>query len=327
MRADRLLSIMLLLQVHGRLTARELATRLEVSERTIHRDMEALGAAGVPVLAERGNGGGWSLPHDYSTDLTGLTGAEIVALLLPRPSRLMRDLGLAQAADAARLKLLSALPAAHRDDEAFVRERIHIDAPGWQRPDEDVPLLPAMQEAIFQERRLGLAYRRSDGELVERVVDPLGLVAKGNVWYLVAAVDGDARTYRVARAERAAIADEPCVRPAGFDLATYWERSGAEFRANLPRFPVVARAAPEAMQRLRYARYVRIQNAGPPDADGWVVASIDFEVEHEACAYALGLGPLFEVLEPQPLRELVREQAEQVAELYKQVEQLAADGR
>jgi predicted DNA-binding transcriptional regulator YafY len=316
MRADRLLSIMLLLQVHRRLTARELAARLEVSERTIHRDMEALGVSGVPVVAERGNGGGWSLPAGYSPDLPGLTGAEIVALLLPRPSRLMRDLGLAQAADAARLKLLAALPATQRDDASFVRARIHIDSPGWQPSDEAVPQLPVVQEAIWQERRLRLAYRRSDGELVERFVDPLGLVAKGNVWYLVACVEGELRTYRVSRVARAELADEPCVRPADFDLATYWEQSGTEFRANLPRFPVVARVAPEGMQRLRYARYVRILEAGPPDADGGVVATIDFEVEHEACSYALGLGALIEILEPAELRERVREQAEQVAALY-----------
>jgi predicted DNA-binding transcriptional regulator YafY len=320
MRADRLLSIMLLLQVHRRLTSRELAARLEVSERTIHRDMEALGVAGVPVVAERGSGGGWSLPQGYSPDLPGLTGAEIVALLLPRPSRLMRDLGLAQAADAARLKLLAALPTTQRDDEAFVRQRIHVDAPGWQPSDEVVPLLPVVQEAIWQERRLRLAYRRGDGGQVERVVDPLGLVAKGNVWYLVAAVEGELRTYRVARVVRAEIADEPCVRPPGFDLAAYWEQSGAEFRANLPRFPVVARVAPEAMQRLRYARYVRILREGAPDAEGWVQATIDFEVEHEALTYALGLGPLIEMLEPVSLRERVREQAELVATLYKQAE-------
>lgn len=316
MRADRLLSIMLLLQAHRRLTARALAARLEVSERTIQRDMEALGAAGVPVAAERGSGGGWSLPPDYSTDLTGLTGAEIVALLLPKPSRIMRDLGLAQAADAARLKLLAALPASQRDDEAFVRQRIHIDAAGWQRFDEAVPLLPAIQEAIWQERKLRIAYRRGDGALVERLADPLGLVAKGSVWYLVAAIDGELRSYRVARVLRAEIAAEPCVRPAGFDLAAYWEQSGLEFRANLPRYPAVVRAAPEAMQRLRQARFTRVQREDAPDAQGWVTAEVDFEVEHEACLYALGMGAEIEVLEPPSLRALVRQQAEQVVALY-----------
>src|SRR5579884_1889373 len=235
MRADRLLSILLLLQVHRRMTARELARRLEVSERTIHRDMEALSAAGVPVLAERGTGGGWKLMEGYSTNLTGLSEAEIQALFIAGPARLLADLGLRQASEAALIKLLAALPSFSRSNAQYVRNRIHIDATRWSSQEDAIPYLPTLQDAIWQERRLSMTYHRSDDTCVERLVDPLGLVAKGSVWYLVAAVEGEPRTYRVSRVQDARITDEPFVRPADFDLAAYWEQSASDFKANLPR--------------------------------------------------------------------------------------------
>ncbi|MGH2458446.1 MAG: helix-turn-helix transcriptional regulator, partial [Chloroflexota bacterium] len=156
MRADRLLSILLLLQTRQRITAGELARRLEVSERTIYRDMEALGSAGVPVLAERGTGGGWSLLEEYRTNLTGLTESEVRALFLTRPAKLLADLGLEKASDAALLKLLAALPAIHRLGAEDVRSRIFLDVAGWHRTDEAFPLLPTLQEAVFSDRALDL---------------------------------------------------------------------------------------------------------------------------------------------------------------------------
>src|SRR5438128_12227933 len=194
MRADRLLSVLLLLQVHRRLTARELAKRLEVSERTIHRDMEALSAAGFPVFAERGSGGGWMLVEGYRTNLTGLNAVEVQALFVTKPLRLLADLGLDKASDAALIKLSAALPSAHRPGAENARQRIHIDVTGWNRPDEAARFLPLLQEAVWQERRLRFTYQRGGGcDAVQRVADPLGLVAKGSIWYLVAAVDGDIR--------------------------------------------------------------------------------------------------------------------------------------
>src|SRR5437762_4888295 len=172
MRADRLLSILLLLQVHRRMTARELAKRLEVSERTIHRDMEALGTSGVPVIAERGIGGGWSLMEAYRTNLTGLSQPEIQAVFLSGSSRLLSDLGLQKASEAAFIKLLAALPSMHRDGAESVRQRIHIDTAGWTHTEENVTFLPVLQEAIWQERKLHLTYHRNDDVVVVRLVDP-----------------------------------------------------------------------------------------------------------------------------------------------------------
>lgn len=316
MRADRLLSILLLLQTNQRMTAGELAERLEVSERTIHRDMDALSAAGIPVLAERGRNGGWSLVDGYRTNLTGLKESEIQTLFLASPDRLLADLGLREASEAALIKLLAALPAFYRRDAEFIRQRIHVDAAGWHSSEEDISSLPTLQDAIWQERKLHLTYQRGDGTTVERLVDPLGLVAKGSVWYLVAAVEGDLRTYRVSRAQEARLGDEPCVRPEEFDLAAYWAQSTANFKAGLPKYPATLRVHPDALPWLRSWRYTRIEHVGPPDEDGWMKVEVQFEVIEEASAYALGCGPQVEVLEPAELRERVIQLARDTLALY-----------
>jgi predicted DNA-binding transcriptional regulator YafY len=317
MRADRLLSILLLLQVHRRLTARELAERLEVSERTIHRDMEALSSAGVPVVAERGKGGGWSLLEAYQTTLTGLNLAEIQALFLPKPSHLLADLGWHQAFEGALIKLLAALPAMYRQQADAVRQRIHLDLTGWHLWEEEMSAFPTLQEAIWQERQLHLSYERSDRIIVERLVAPLGLVAKGSVWYLVAAVEGDVRSYRISRVRSATIMDQPCTRPGDFNLANYWQQSSADFKANLPRYVVTVRVALELLPRLRYAgRFARLEQVNPPDTDGWVTLSLRFDVEEQACEYVLGFGANMEVVEPLELRDRVLQRALQLIAFY-----------
>jgi predicted DNA-binding transcriptional regulator YafY len=313
MRADRLLSILLTLQVGRRITAGELAERLEVSERTILRDMECLSAAGVPVTADRGAGGGWRLAQPYKTDLTGLSSGEIQSLFFGKSSRLLSDLGMSQAAEAALIKLLTALPAVARRDVAAMRERIHIDGAGWHQSDEAFPLLPVLQDALWQDRRVRLLYQRADGTEVERVVDPLGLVAKGSIWYFVGAVEGEARSYRVSRAKEATILEEASVRPDGFDLASYWEQAVAELKANVPRYPAVLRVRPEVVPRLRRYVYARSVEAGEPDRAGWVPVSVVFEVEEEACDFVVRAGGQIVVVEPEALRARVKAVAQSVA--------------
>ena len=319
MRADRLLSIMLLLQVHRRMTARELAKRLEVSERTIHRDMEALSGAGIPVVGERGTGGGWRLLEEYRTNLTGLNEAEIQALFLTRPPRLLADLGLDKASEAALIKLLAALPSMSRPGAEGARQRIYVDVTGWRQYEEPVPCLPILQEAVWQERKVALIYQRGDGTRVQRVVDPLGLVAKGSVWYLVAAAEGEVRTYRVSRMGSVQLTDEPSARPEDFDLARYWDESSAQFVATFPTYAAVVRVDPAILSRVRFAtRFVRIEREHPPDRDGWVELEVQLEDEPSACEFALGFGPQLEVLEPPELRKQVLERAEDVVAFYAQ---------
>ncbi|MBX5443674.1 YafY family protein [Sphaerobacter sp.] len=317
MRADRLLSILLLLQVHRRMTARELAERLEVSPRTIQRDMEALSMAGVPVYAERGARGGWVLPDDYRTDLSGLTGLEIEALFLTKPARPLADLGYREAAEGALLKLLAALPTMRRREAERARQRLLVDTSGWRQGEDPAPCLPALQDAVWRDRRACIVYRRSDGTTVERVVDPLGLVAKGSLWYLVAAVEGHPRTYRVARVQDVEVTEEPCERPEGFDLAAYWTESTARFVRELPRYPFTLRAAPEALHRLgASAGYVRAERIDPPGADGWSTVHLVADVEEVALGYVLGFGDTVEVLAPPALRQRVLTTARNVVAFY-----------
>jgi predicted DNA-binding transcriptional regulator YafY len=317
MRADRLLSILLLLQTHRRLTARELAERLEVSERTIYRDIEALSTAGVPVSAERGKGGGCALLDGYRTDLTGLNEAEIQTLFLSRPARLLGDLGLRQASEAALIKLLAALPPPARRDAEYARQRILVDTAGWRQSADPLPCMPAVQEAVWQERKLRFAYGRTEDDTVERVVDPLGLVAKGTMWYLIAATEGGIRTYRVARIRAATVLDAPCTRPPDFDLAAYWAASSASFVANLPRVPVTIRVSPDALPYVNGSGgYGRIEATGPTDADGWTTLHMALDSEDEACGYLFRFGTQIELLGPEALRDRFARTAAEVAALY-----------
>jgi predicted DNA-binding transcriptional regulator YafY len=307
MRADRLLSIMLLLQSYRRLTAGELAKRLEVSRRTIYRDLDALSSVGVPIVADRGGGGGCYLLND----------AEVQALLLGRPSRLLVDLGLDRAADAAFVKLLAAVPSSTRRDAEHVRQRIHVDPAGWSDSKEDVSALPIVQDGIWQERKLDLIYRRGDGTTVECRVAPLGLIAKGNVWYVVAITEEEIRTCRVSRIQGVDLTDEHFVRPRDFDLARFWESSTAQFRAALPRYFTVLRFAPEALPRVgRGWRYATVEREDPPDQDGRVRALVRFDVEDEAREIVLSLGPFVEVLEPPDLRATIAELAAAIVKRY-----------
>lgn len=321
MRADRLLSIMLLLQTYRRMTAHDLADRLEVSERTIHRDMESLSVAGVPVVAERGTGGGWSLMGEYRTNLTGLNEAEIQALFLARSPRLLDDLGLGKAAEAAFIKLFATVPSAARHDAESASQRIYVDVTGWNRSEESVPLLPLLQEAVRQDRAVRFKYQRGDDCEVERVVNPLGLVAKGSVWYLVAAVDGDIRNYRVSRVIEAEMTDQTFVRPEAFDLVAHWRQSAVEFKSRFPRYQVTARVHPEAVNRLYIiGRFSRVEHVDPPDEDGWRRVSICFQFEDDACECLLGFGDQVEILDPPELRQKICDRAERVVEFYRRMD-------
>lgn len=312
MRADRLLSILLLLQANGRMTAQALAKRLEVSERTILRDMDALSGAGVPVLAERGARGGWRLLDGYQTKLTGLTAAEIQTLFLGRPPKLLADLGLKEAAEAAWIKLQAALPSEVRQQAEFVRQRILIDPRGWRDSAESIGCLPILLEALWRERCVRFLYERSsDGG--ERRVTPLGLVARGNAWYLVAERGGERRTYRVSRIRDAVVLDEPSVRPPRFDLAAHWEQTSNEFRDKWPRVYATFRASAAAMPWIRYRGWRLVEET--PDGDAFLVR-IRFDAEDEIVQSALYLGAFVELLEPVHLRERVARAARAILDVY-----------
>lgn len=307
MKAQRLLSALLLLQAHGQLSGRALAERLEVSQRTIHRDMEALSASGVPVFATRGAHGGWQLDEGWRTRVPGLDEAELRALLMAQP-RAIGDSRLALSAERALTKLIAAMPVALREQAASMRQRLFVDPTGWRGTVENLSMLPIVQEGLTRDRMLTLRYRPSGRAAARRTVHPLGLVAKGTTWYLVAKTPNGLRTFRVSRIEAASILDKSCERPDGFDLATYWRSSIVELR-DRQRYAATLRLEPDAAQGVQtWCRAVPAERRHP-DPEGWVTLRVQFESEADACFVVLGLGRRVDVLEPANLRARVASEA------------------
>lgn len=317
MRADRLLNLLLLLQNRGKMSSRQLAELLEVSERTIVRDIEALSAAGIPVYAERGSRGGWVLADSYRTNLTGMRPEEIVSLLLANHNELLKDLGIQGDFQAAYQKLLAAAPAPIRQDAELIRERLHIDGAGWHASEEAFPWLSAVQEAVWAQRKLRIRYRKEEG-ITERIIHPLGLVAKRNVWYVAAEQepDGELRTFRISRLEEASLLDETFMRPEGFDLAAYWEQSTARFKSELPRYVARVRTTEAGLDRLRKERFIKVLQVENSDNQGQILAEVDLQTLDWACGVILRIGRDAEVLEPQELRERVISEAQAILALY-----------
>ncbi|KQO00761.1 helix-turn-helix transcriptional regulator [Paenibacillus sp. Leaf72] len=314
MRADRLIAILLLLQNRGRMTSQELADKLEVSGRTIHRDMEALSAAGIPIVAERGTNGGWMLAEGYRTNLTGMKKEEIQSLLLSQPTGIVGALGISDNFEAAFQKLIAAFPSMYQEEAEKVRQRIHIDGAGWREASEQVPLLPLIQEAIWLERQLLIVYSRG-AEQAERLVQPLGLVAKNNAWYLVADTEGGMRTYRISRLQEAAVQGETFDRPERFDLASYWQQSIAEFKSALPRYPAKIRMKEADLSRFRQQWYVTLTKAGAV-CQGELEADVLFNTLESACEILLKFGSAVEALEPPELRQKLLQEVKAMAKLY-----------
>jgi predicted DNA-binding transcriptional regulator YafY len=321
MRASRLLSLLLLLQNRGRMSAQDLAEELEVSLRTVYRDVESLGAAGVPVYGERGRGGGYRLVDGYRTRLTGLTGAEAESLFLAGLPGPAAELGLGTVLAAAELKLLAALPPELRSRAGRIRERFHLDTPGWLRDMERPVYLAAVADAVWNQRALRVRYRRWGGE-VERRLEPLGVVLKGGVWYLVARVSGQARAYRVSRILELETLEERFERPEGFDLAGFWRGWTEQFPARLYRSEATVRLSPRGVELLPHlfdplvARAAR-ERAGPPGEDGWVTMVMPTESIKHAHHDLLRLGAEAEVLAPRELRERMAETAAGLMEIYR----------
>jgi predicted DNA-binding transcriptional regulator YafY len=320
MRADRLLSMLMLLQARGRMTAQVLAEELEVSVRTIYRDLDALSVAGVPVYAERGPGGGCALLDSYRTTLTGLSQDEVRALFMMSIPAPLAELGVSQALRTALHKLAAALPAAQRGDEERVRQRIHLDSIEWFQTVEPVPHLRTIQRAVWEDRKLHLTYRLPFEAQAEWLVDPYGLVAKASTWYLVCARKGHIRVHRVSRVLDARIADEGFERPMGFDLAAFWKEWRAGVEDSRPVYPVSVRVTPDLIPYLvqHFGDAVRdlIPRAELPDSEGWITLTLPFETLEAARERLLGYGGAVEVLQPKALRDTILDFATQIVRLY-----------
>ena len=321
MRASRLVNLLLLLQTRGGMTAAELARSLEVSVRTIHRDVEALSEAGVPIYADRGPRGGVRLVDGYRTRLTGMTGEEAEALFLSGLPGPAAELGLGTVVAAARLKVLAALPPELRARASRLVERFHLDAAGWFHPNESVPHLATLSEAVWEGRRLHIGYERGD-RVVERDVDPLGLVLKAGVWYVIGATEGQIRTYRVSRVAFATVGAERFERPADFDLAAWWAESSAAYERDAPRIDVTIRIRPDRLERLAVAVGDRaVEAAERPadtdaDPDGWLRMRLRLDWPPEVPGQLLAVGSDLEVLEPPEIRARMLQLAQRVVDRY-----------
>ncbi len=306
MRASRLVQLLLFLQTRGRTTAAVLARELEVSERTVHRDVDALSAAGVPIYAERGPHGGIQLIDGYRTRLTGLTGEEAEALFLSGLPGPAAELGLGTVVAAARLKVLAALPSELRVRASRLVERFHLDAAGWFHASEEVPHLAVLADAVWESRRIRITYRRGD-QAVERSLEPLGLVLKAGTWYLVANSEGQARTYRVSRISSAVISEEIVPRPQDFDLPAYWDESITAYERDAPRIAVTIRIDPSVLGVLADAvggQAVRQAERIPAnDPEGWVHLRVTADWPEEVPGRLIMLGSRAEILDPPEVRE------------------------
>jgi predicted DNA-binding transcriptional regulator YafY len=323
-RASRLLSLLLMLQSRGRMTARELAEELEVSIRTIYRDMDALTESGVPVYADRGPDGGYSLLEGYRPQLTGMTAEEADSLARAEMSAPAAELGLGRVLAAAQLKVHAALPNELAERSHRIAERFHLDAPGWFREADHVPTLTGIADAVWNQRVVRVRYRRWGDDEVERELEPLGVVLKAGVWFVVAAPHegGSSRTYRVARVLTLETLDARFERPEGFDLWRYWNERTSPLTAALYQAEAAVRLSPGGMGRapvvLRpHTARALTERAWPLDDDGWTCAVIPIESIAAARSELLALGAEVEVVSPAVLREQMRDAAAALASLYR----------
>lgn len=321
MLASRLLSLLMLLQTRGRMSASQLAEALEVTVRTIHRDIDQLSAAGIPVYADRGRHGGFQLQDGYRTMLTGLNQSEAETLFLAGLPGPAAQMGLADVLSTARLKLLAALPANIQPSAERIAARFHLDAGAWFHSVDQLPSLPVIAHAVWGERMLKMRYQLSpDADARQRKVAPLGLVLKSGIWYLVAQNSRSISTYRAANIRDAEVCDEPFTRPGHFDLVAHWENSVREYEASVYHDFADVRLSPIGLKWLSllgpYVTSSASRTASKPDRKGWIrcklpIESLDFGVRE-----LLRLGDQVVVLGPPALRAELAQTAGRIASLH-----------
>jgi predicted DNA-binding transcriptional regulator YafY len=314
MRAGRLLSILILLQLRVRLTAQELASELEVSERTIYRDIDELGRAGIPIYADRGPGGGFQLVDGYRTRLTGLASAEAEAVFMIGLPAAAEALGLGAAAESAGRKLLAALPSPLSEGAERLSGRFHLDLLHWYRAEEPVVHLPALARAVLDARWVSMTYESWKGLRAWRV-EPLGLVLKAGAWYVVARSGDAPRIFKVANVRELTLEEATFVRPEGFDLGVHWRGEVERFESELR--PLRAQLRLTALGAKRLARSgshgARAIDAALREGERLVV-ELPIESIDQAAVDLLALGPEVEVLLPVELREELGGMARRIAE-------------
>ena len=330
MRASRLLSIQMLLQTRGRMSATQLAAELEVSPRTILRDIDQLSATGVPVWSDRGRDGGFQLREGSRTQLTGLTDKEAQALFLAGLPSAATELGLGHESASAQLKMLASLPSALQHDALRVSERLHVDTLDWFRGNTAPEHLQSVADAVWNQRPITMRYESWSG-INDRQVKPLGLVLKAGVWYVVAlAVSADKqtnkpepRTYRLSNILNLSVQDKVFKRPKRFDLAKFWQAATKRFETDIYTATATVRLTARGIKLLKQvspAIHQAITQTAAPDPlrDGWSLADIPIESISHATNQLLALGVDVEVLAPAGLRASVAGVVRELGAMYRE---------
>jgi len=318
MRADRLLSLLMLLQTRGRMTAVQLSKELEVSKRTIYRDIDSLSISGIPVYADGGPGGGYSLLDSYQTDLTGLSKEEMEALFLLSIPGPIADLQINRELKNALLKLSSSLPADLKKTENLLKQRIHLDAGAWFQKSEETFFLTQIQDAVWQDKKIRIQYKNKSGRESERIISPLALVAKAGIWYLIGDTEKGYRIFRVSRVTSLNILTENFERSPDFILEDYWREWCSDFEKSLKKYETILSFSPEG-QKISEEVWGHLREqfkTAESDDRGWKKIAFNFANIYEATGQILDFGPLIKVLEPLELQKRVSEQARAIVKLY-----------
>lgn len=319
MRAERLIKILLLLQ-HGEIvSAREIAKELEVSERTIHRDMGALSGAGIPIYAERGQAGGWRLVDNWKQRLSWLKEDEMLSLFLPHAEKIINDLNMGPSSKDIRDKLLLSLPEQTKQSAEKLWERIHVDMGTWRKTKIEInPAMEVMKEAVMSNKKVRIIYKKANTETREYVIKPLGLVAKTSTWYVVSMNSYDEfRNYKITRITECELMDEQFNRPRDFKLLDHWEESKKQFVQSLPEFCVKVTVSPFALERIRFTgRFVQVDDEKVRD-HYWTELELTFNTEDEAVNFIVGFGNQVKILSPLNLIDKVKDRAREILGLYR----------
>lgn len=314
MRADRLLSIILLLQTRGKMTAKALGEELEVSRRTILRDIDALSFSGVPIYSEGGHGGGISLAEEYRTTLTGLNTLEVQSLFVAHNNEALRDVGLDDAGERLLLKLLAALPQTHHSTADHIRQRLMIDPTWWWHETSISPFWEEIQRAVYEDRLIKAQYENSDGDINERTLAPYSLICKSSVWYLLAERDGELRTYRVNRFHSVQLLEVSFTRPPDFDLPAYWRAHTQNPEKFSSGYHCTLRVHPDRIAFIKTLMPGRWEMDADAGDGGWKTISLSMDSDLQAKMLIFGLSGFVEILEPCELKKAVAAQARDILE-------------
>ncbi len=317
MRADRLISIILLLQTHQSITAKTLSEKLEVSERTIYRDMDVLSSLGIPIYSERGRNGSFKLNGKFQTSLTGLTHNDIYYFSLPVPKKLIDDLNISTPNDSSYMKLLSTAPEETKSSLTDIKNLLYIDIDSWTKEtyETDRHVLLELQHAVWKSVAIDLTYDKTN-EMKHYHLKPLALVLKRSVWYLVAMDDQCIKNFRVDRMLQLEIKSANFTRPADFNLETYWHTTVNKFRKELPKYTVIIDISEELGKQLKRRKSIRIIEEAFNSSTHVYRLKILFDIEFEAMQFVFEYGNRIKIIEPKSLIDSLKRKAKEILNDY-----------